>query len=71
MANQSNVRTHFKDVAANYDELYGFVYDALSQLTIEHLQLKPDDLLVDVGAGTGAISHLIWKKAGNFVYQKI
>ena len=61
---QVDVVKHFKDVANRYDELYGFVYEELSQLTVKHLQLNSDDLLVDVGAGTGAISHLIWKKAG-------
>ena len=61
---QADVVKHFKDVANRYDELYGFVYEELSQLTVKHLQLQPDDLLADVGAGTGAISHLIWKKAG-------
>ena len=63
---QTNVFKHFKEVANRYDELYGFVYEELSQLTIKHLQLKPNDLLADIGAGTGAISHLIWKKAGLF-----
>ena len=64
---QTNVFKHFKEVANRYDELYGFVYEELSQLTIKHLQLKPNDLLADIGAGTGAISHLIWKKAGLFL----
>jgi len=63
---QTNVFKHFKEVANRYDELYGFVYEELSQLTVKHLQLKPNDLLADIGAGTGAISHLIWKKAGLF-----
>ena len=66
MADQSNVSSHFKGVAANYDELYAFSYDSFSQLTAEHLQLQPHDMLVDIGAGTGAISHLVWKKAGRF-----
>ena len=63
---QTNVFKHFKEVANRYDELYGFVYEELSQLTVKHLQLKPKDLLADIGAGTGAISQLIWKKAGLF-----
>lgn len=63
---QTNVFKHFKEVANRYDELYGFVYEELSQLTVKQLQLKPKDLLADIGAGTGAISQLIWKKAGLF-----
>ena len=60
----SAVSKHYADVANRYDELYSFANDYIAEFAVEHLQLKPDDLLVDSGAGTGAISHLIWKKAG-------
>ena len=61
---QQDVVKHFTDVASRYDELYGFAYDYIPDFAIKHLQLKPDDVLADIGAGTGAISSLIWKKAG-------
>ena len=61
---QEDVAKHFNDIANHYDELYGFAYDYVPELAIKHLQLNPDDLLVDIGAGTGAISSLIWEKAG-------
>ena len=61
---QQDVVKHFTDVASHYDELYGFAYDYIPDFAIKHLQLKPDDVLADIGAGTGAISSLIWKKAG-------
>ena len=62
---QQDVARHFTDVASHYDDLYGFTYDYLPEFAIKHLELKPDDVLADIGAGTGAISSLIWKKAGN------
>ena len=61
---QQDVVKHFTDVASHYDDLYGFTYDYLPEFAIKHLELKPDDVLADIGAGTGAISSLIWKKAG-------
>ncbi len=66
---QQVVVKHFTDVASHYDDLYGFAYDYLPEFAIKHLQLKPDDVLADIGAGTGAISSLMRKKAGilNFV----
>ena len=59
-----SVSKHYSDVANRYDELYGFTNDYMAEFAVKHLRLKPDDLLVDIGAGTGAISHLIWMKAG-------
>jgi ubiquinone/menaquinone biosynthesis C-methylase UbiE len=59
-----HVVRHFTDVANRYDDLYCFTYDYLPEFAIKHLQLRPDDVLADIGAGTGAISSLIWKKAG-------
>ena len=61
---QEVVVKHFTDVASRYDDLYGFAYDYIPQFAIKYLELKPDDVLADIGAGTGAISSLIWKKAG-------
>ena len=61
---QQDVVKHFTDVASRYDDLYGFAYDYIPEFAIKHLQLKPDDILADIGAGTGAVSSLIWTKAG-------
>ena len=56
---------YYDNLTANiYDDLWGFTYDYIAEFAVKHLQLKPDDLLADIGGGTGAISHLIWKKAG-------
>ena len=65
---QPDVERHFTDVASRYDDLYGFTYEYIPQFSIKHLELKPDDVLADIGAGTGAISSLIWKEAGIKMY---
>ena len=60
-----NGSKYYDDLTANiYDNLWAFTYDYIAEFAVKHLQLKPDDLLADIGGGTGAISHLIWKKAG-------
>ena len=61
---QQDIGKHFTNVASRYDDLYGFAYDYIPDFAIKHLQLKADDILADIGAGTGAISSLMWKKAG-------
>ena len=61
---QEDVSVHYSDIAGHYDDMYGFTNDYTAEFVVKHLQLKPDDRLVDIGAGTGQISSLIWKKAG-------
>ena len=68
---QQDVVRHFTDVASSYDALYGFAYDYIPEFAIKHLQLKPDDVLADIGAGTGAISSLILKKAGEEITAQL
>ena len=63
---QESVSKHYSDVATDYDDLYGFTNDYIAGFAVKHLQLKPDDLLADIGAGTGAISSLIWEKSGGY-----
>ena len=64
----SRVVSHFTRIASSYDELYSFVYKPVAKFAVRYLQLQPDDLLADVGAGTGRTSHLIWKETGNFIF---
>ena len=61
---QENVSKHYSDVATHYNDLYEFTYNYVAEFAVKHLQLKPDDLLADIGAGTGVISSLIWEKSG-------
>ena len=57
------VSKHYTKVAGCYDDLYGFTNKYIAEFAVKHLNLKSDDRLVDIGAGTGAITSLIWKKA--------
>ena len=59
--------THFNTIADGYDDLYGFMHAYIADFTVEHLQLRPDDHLIDVGAGTGSTASLIWQKAGEIL----
>ena len=62
---QCDASKYYDDLNANiYDDLWGFTFEYVAEFAVKHLQLKPDDLLADIGGGTGAISHLIWKKSG-------
>ena len=55
---------HYKELAPLYDDFQHFHYENLAKLAVRELELKPQDGLVDIGAGTGAITHLCWKIAG-------
>ena len=59
----------YASVAPRYDDLWGFTYQPIAELVVRYLQLEPDDHLADVGGGTGAVSHLMWKKAGECSYR--
>ena len=54
----------YTSVAPRYDDMYRFMYETFAELIVQHLQLEPGDHLADVGGGTGAVSHLMWKKVG-------
>ncbi len=56
---QVAIASHYRDIASRYDELDGYQYEKVAEMTVKHLQLQPTDLLVDVGAGTGGITHLL------------
>ena len=57
------ITKNYAEVANNYDDLYGFTHTYTAEFAAKHLKLKPNDLLADVGEGTGAIAALIGKKA--------
>ena len=55
---------HYKQVAQFYDSFFERQYDDLAEMSIREFTLKSSDRLVDLGAGTGGVTHIIWKKAG-------
>ena len=36
----------------------------MAELAVKYLDLRPGDRVADVGAGTGSVTHRVWKKAG-------
>ena len=60
---KESISKHYADVANRYDDLFRFTYDYIADFTIRRLKLQPDDRLVDIVAGTGAITSLIWTKS--------
>ena len=55
---------HYTRIAEHFDDLYNFMYGPLAELAIQHLQIKPTDKVLDIGAGTGGVAQELWMKAG-------
>ena len=55
---------HYHDVADQYDALTAVFHSNYLPVMQEALQLKPDDVVVDIGGGTGWYAHQLWKAAG-------
>lgn len=49
------------DLIQNWDDCFGFRVKPIGDLCLKYLQLRPDDLLADVGAGTGNTTEPLWK----------
>ena len=45
----------------SWDDCFGFRVKPIGDLCLRHLNLYPDDLLVDVGTGTGNTTEPLWK----------
>lgn len=60
---------HYKSIAANYDALHSHyhMYDDIADMICGWLSLLPTDNVADIGAGTGGVSSLVWKKAGIYI----
>ena len=55
---------HYNTVASEYDSHHGHAYEFIATVALKHLNLSPDDRLVEIGGGTGEVAHLLWKMAG-------
>ena len=53
---------HYQQLAAKYDGDYENHYNTLVRVIVDALKLTPEDKVLDVGAGTGAIASKIWKQ---------
>ena len=55
---------HYDNLEENYDKFYQPFHSGILEKCLEHLKLEPDDRLVDVGGGTGALAETMSKRAG-------
>ena len=59
-----SVESHYtrSNLTQRWDDYFGFRSQPVGELCLKYLQLQPDDLLVDVGAGNGNTTEPLWKK---------
>ena len=57
-----NYADHYDRLSQCYDQFYD--NETAAKEIIKYLDLQPEDRLVDVGGGTGAMAEVIHKKVG-------
>ena len=55
---------HYNKVAESYDDYLSEIEEAQIESVVEYLDLQPDHVVIDVGAGTGQSAEKIFKIAG-------
>jgi len=61
----------FSEMAAEYDDSQTPEYRACADLVIEHAAPEPDDVVLDLGAGTGAIGLALAERAERVVLRDV
>ncbi|WP_058365881.1 class I SAM-dependent methyltransferase [Haloparvum sedimenti] len=61
----------FTEKAADYDESKSEEYHACASLVIEHAAPEPDDVVLDMGTGTGAIAFGVANRAARVIGRDV
>lgn len=65
----------FSQIAGHYDDKHGSeekpIYNACASLVIDHADPRPDDVVLDLGTGTGLIALALAENAGCVVGRDI
>ena len=56
------LQAYYKDLATDYNDFHIPKIRASVDALLPHLELRADDILADVGGGTGVFSHLVWQR---------
>ena len=60
----SGFPAHYDRIAEKYDDYMFYWYEPITKVVVKHLDIKPEDRVADVGAGTAGVAHRLWKRAG-------
>ena len=56
------IQAYYKELATDYNDFHNPKIRASVDALLPHLDLRADDVLADIGGGTGVFSHLVWQR---------